>query len=429
MRPNEPSKPSERSRPRHSRAPAKPRRRQRAPVALAASARAATGLVLALSLAALPAPLAAADAETPPSDDALFDMARQTDSLQEAYALRVRDPRRTFQIGIDAFEFQDYPVITEFGTADYGILIGYSYLRLDLPQKASAQPAPFRLRGFDWSGKSVALGKAFTVEGVGFSELQGEVSTNDMFLGLFSAWIVDFDLGFVRTRNFGDATESRVFASEGGEAIALYFTPQGADEYAAVFGFGSGRLFDVRMRVTDTLDSLKPVVSVPETLRLFALADVPAFVERGDLWLAYNARNPLIGAAVAVARFTEEIVVTPGERGKDDTEESYTSGGRATALAEFSLAQGAFDNARAEGEARYRNWFLALGGSYTYDPLLLPYGSPDGSALGYRVALGYAYKDWLIASVTVTENYVEYLDFMSGAYGHTIVLLSVSCRM
>ena len=159
------------------------------------------------------------------TDDALFDLAKQTDSLLDYYNERMKENSFAFflgfHVGFDVMEFKNYPVTTEFGYADFGIIIARSFIRLDLINDTVIGNKSFNIRGFDFSGKAVSLSKPFVVDGIGYSELHGKIEMQDMFLGLFTLFNIKIDAGFMRNRIVlsGYTDSSGIHSNKMGEMI------------------------------------------------------------------------------------------------------------------------------------------------------------------------------------------------------------------
>jgi hypothetical protein len=356
------------------------------------------------------------------TEDALFNMAKQTDSLQKYYGTRFDNPDLSplfdIHMGLNTMEFGSYPVITEFGKAEYSIMVAYSYFRVDIRKGGPFDNKPFRFRGLDFSGKSVSLSKPFMVDGVGFSETRGQIGLQDMVLGLFTIMNIDFDAGFMRDRKIVSAfSDSSGTKTSGIEFIGDFFVGQTSDSYSFYIGTGSGRLIDLSLRVRDKVESFNPSLSVLYLLQKTGWATPPAYLADADLWVHYSPDETLAGAN-ATLDYHVPVKLPESSSGKIKTTVNDVMGYKLDARTAFSITAGAIDDSRLELMLDYFGYYVKGGVSYMVDDRLVPFGAPGGSAFGYRVGGGYTAFHALDLCVLYSMNFSDHLEFLSGSYNH-----------
>ncbi len=358
------------------------------------------------------------------TEDALFDMAKQTDSLQKYYGTRFDNPDLSplfdIHMGLNTMEFGSYPVITEFGKAEYSIMVAYSYFRVDIRKGGPFDNKPFRFRGLDFSGKSVSLSKPFMVDGVGFSETRGQIGLQDMVLGLFTIMNIDFDAGFMRDRKivsaFSDPSGSR---TKGLELLGSYFVGDTTDSYSWYFGTGSGRLIDLSLRVRDKLESFNPKLSVLYIMQKTGWAVPPAYVKEADVWIRYSPDETLAGVSASLDHHVPvKLPENNGSGKKIKTTINDVMGYTLDAQTAFSVTSGTLDDTRLELMLDYFGYYVKGGVSYISDDRLIPFGATGGSAFGYRVGGGYTAFHALDICVLYSMNFSDHLEFLSGSYNH-----------
>jgi len=364
--------------------------------------------------------------------DALFDMARQSNSLQDYYQTRLSLPsfvdRVDFDFGMDNYRFDKYPVYSDFGPTDYDILVNYSYLRFNLPRFIDLPQEGFWFRGFDYSGKSVALGKGFTVEDVNFSELQGEIYMQDMFMTLFTLWTIDIDFGFIRNRIFSDYQETGVYENDDNiinSGFKTYITANPSDTFSYCLNVNSNYVFRFNLKAYEIVESFKPTISLLYLLQKKDNFYIPKIFKNGDIWINYNPEKILIGFELVIdntPKFTWEEFNTSLQH--------FTLnavGYNFKVNSEISILS--VDNSLVAAKLSYGFLYLKYCFSYINDPYLLNFGSSNGQTIGRQFEIGLSANHLVNLSFSRSYNFSEQLSLFSGSYNHPVHILSFSFRL
>lgn len=357
--------------------------------------------------------------------DALFDRARSTSSLRDYYRMRLdlneKAGRGAFCLGIEKIGVNNYLVLTEFGVQKFDASIAFSFFRVDIPN--TTQNTIFDFRGIDLSGKSVVIGKSFTINGEGFFDPYSRVFQEDLCVFLFSVFNFSLDLGFLRSRVMNDIDATGIRSEDISDSFVRFVTSHEADEYAFYCNNTVISGFDINMILGNLFKSISPRIDIPAVLRfanLYPSGGIAPYIQKATVYGTFSNNTASAGFELEISNL--------GPKNYCNTDKNGIFGVGVSYKFEHEFLRNDYSLFCSEVTIGIFPLYLFAAGSFITDPLLEPFGASAQGVWGWRAGVLISFRSMLDISFSNAFNFVDDIQFMTGSYSHSVTRMAISLR-